>query len=367
MQIIFLGTASCFPTYHRGVSCLALRHEDGSVWIFDCGEGSQVQLQRSCVRPGKITKIFITHLHGDHLFGLPGLIATISTQASFKSDFILDIYGPQGLRQFVRQSLYLSRSELPFKFKVHELIPESYQLPKDWDKWKPDLVSGSPHPQELLGDSISAQNDAWTVIAKVKGKTSVLAGHNEHLRIPSFGYVIEEPDLSGKLDVDKLASMKIPPGNVYSRLKQGEDVTFDGNLVRSKDVVGSPKKGRKITIMGDTCNSDRMIKLALNSDALVHESTLENYMLENALEKGHSTPGMAAKYAHEISARNLILTHFSQRYRATSEEEGPTVDILRKEAEASLSELGNTSCKVHLAHDLLEFSVKRTLIVIQDG
>ncbi|XP_059477389.1 zinc phosphodiesterase ELAC protein 1-like [Neocloeon triangulifer] len=360
MQVVFLGTASCFPTANRGVSCIALRHEDGFVWLFDCGEGSQIQLQKSCIRPGKITKIFITHLHGDHLFGLPGLVATISTQCAVKPDFILEIYGPQGLRQFLRQSLVLSRTELPFKYQVHELMPESYQLPEDWENWRFDLSEERLHPQELQGTQISARNDVWTVIEQKNTKTSVLAGHNEHLRIPSYGFVVQEPDANGKLDVEKLKSLGVEPGPLYSQLKHGKDiVTPDGKVVKSNEVLGPPKKGRKITIMGDTCNSDKMIQIAMDSDALVHEATLENSMVENALEKGHSTPGMAASYAFAINAKLLLLTHFSQRYRQSNEEDGPRLEILQREAEEKLAELKHSKCSVVLAQDLLEVPLYR--------
>lgn len=359
MQLICLGTASCYPTSTRSVSCTALRFEDGNVWIFDCGEGSQVQLQKSPVRPSRITKIFITHLHGDHLYGLPGLMCTIGVTVPERKNFVLEIYGPRGLRKYIRNTLILSKSALTYNYIVHEMIPVEEQFPEDWNTWpSDDEATGRLHPQEIPGKDINADEKfVWNLFESQI--VCVKAGPIKH-SIPSFGFVIMESDEPGKLDAALLKELGVPPGPIYSRIKKGETITLpSGTILNPTQVLGPPKCGRKITILGDTCNTERITDLAKSSDIVLHEATNENSMEEKAIDMGHSTPRMAARFAEKVDARILMLYHFSQRYKSSpASEEDLNVNILLQEAQQELSSL-NCKCQVILADDLLEYTVTR--------
>ncbi|XP_061428392.1 ribonuclease Z-like isoform X2 [Lethenteron reissneri] len=168
LEVTALGTGAAFPSPRRGTSAVALRLPDGSVWLFDCGEGTQTQLMRSPLKPGRVTKIFITHLHGDHVFGLPGLMCSLSMLAFGTADAAappdeeapaegprvtagppqLEVFGPVGLRRLLRVALQLSRSQLGFRFAVHELRPSAQQWSAaDSGDWRPPEERGPRTPR----------------------------------------------------------------------------------------------------------------------------------------------------------------------------------------------------------------------------
>ncbi|NXU44296.1 RNZ1 protein, partial [Drymodes brunneopygia] len=206
LEITFLGTGSAYPSPARGASALVLRRE-GQCWLFDCGEGTQTQLMRSHLRAARITKIFITHLHGDHFFGLPGLLCTLSLQSNPDPNKApVDIYGPLGLRSFLWRSLELSHSQLLFPYAVHELVPTQDQCPaeefKDFSGWD----RGEVPPQGPPG----------RVVHLDPGEDSYLLAEDEQLvvrafrlfhRVPSFGFVLEEKPRPGKLNVQRLKDL----------------------------------------------------------------------------------------------------------------------------------------------------------------
>ncbi|AQP53446.1 ribonuclease Z [Vagococcus penaei] len=275
MELEFLGTGAGVPSKQRNVTSIALKmlDERNEVWLFDCGEGTQQQILNTAIRPRKIEKIFITHLHGDHIFGLPGLISSRSFQGG---DTPLEIYGPKGIKQYVLTSLKLSDTHLKYPIKFIEI--------------------------ETTG-----------VIFTDK-KIKVTCEELDH-RIKCFGYRIEEADFQGELQVEKLKALNIPSGPIYKRIKDGEIVTLaDGRIIDGRDFIGEAKKGRTVTILGDTRLTKNCYKLAQNADVLVHESTFNQNEAKLAKSYYHSTTAQAAQVAKESGVQMLLLTHISSRY-----------------------------------------------------
>ncbi|AYW48527.1 ribonuclease Z [Tetragenococcus osmophilus] len=276
MELEFLGTGAGLPAKHRNVTSIALRllAERNAVWLFDCGEGTQMQILHTTIKPRKIEKIFISHLHGDHIFGLPGLITSRSNQAGDKP---LEIYGPRGLEDFIRTSLKISKTHLNYPLKFIEISSDEQTLFED---------------------------EQFIVSCKK-------LDHG----IASYGFRVTEKDHKGELQVEKLKALGIQPGPVYGKLKQGESITLaDGRIVEGKDFVGEDKKGRIVTILGDTRYTTNAIALAEDADVLVHESTFNKHEEKLAKSYYHSTTQQAAKVAKKAGVNQLILTHISARY-----------------------------------------------------
>ena len=361
MELTFLGTSSGSPSFTRNVSSYALRLTD-EIWLFDCGEATQHQLMRSHLRYSKITRIFITHMHGDHIFGLPGLICALSgsraeqRRVHGKTPDPLYITGPPGIRDFVRAAVECSRTALGLPLVVTELtapgdgargagspdpvdprmLRSQTHLASDGrckmflgERWPDNGAPEAPHFRDL---------DAWRDASRVLPYWTVhrefgRGGHANNPRgnpsegglvvraaplrhpVPCFGYVVDEPDQAGRMDVEKATALGLPPGRLYKKLKNGECVeTPDGRVIRPEQVLGPDRPGRRLCLLGDTCDSVGVARLARGADVLVHESTFEARKRDEALFKGHSTSVMAGEFARSIAARTLLLTHFSNRY-----------------------------------------------------
>lgn len=287
MELQFLGTGAGVPAKHRNVSSIALKllDERNAVWLFDCGEGTQLQILKSTIRPRKIEKIFITHLHGDHIFGLPGLLSSRSFQGG---DEKLEIYGPKGIKEFIQTSLKISQTKLSYELEFIEIVDEGI----------------------IFSDRQATVSCLWL----------------DH-GIPSLGYRVVEADHEGELNVEKLQALNVPSGPIYGKIKRGEVVTLsDGRVIDGKEFVGKRKSGRIVTILGDTRKTNNSIRLGENATVLVHESTFNKQ--ENKIAKAyfHSTSQQAAQVALDAKANQLILTHISARYL--------TKDIFQLEKEA---------------------------------
>ncbi|CAM2784064.1 ribonuclease Z [Paenibacillus sediminis] len=279
MELYFLGTNAGVPSTERNVTSIALRllEERRSFWLFDCGEGTQHQILRSPLKLSKLEKVFITHLHGDHLFGLPGLLSSRAYQGGTSP---LTVYGPPGLKTYLDITLELSQSRVNY-----ELIVEEHT------------------------GGVIFEDDTFKV-------EMALLDH----RIDSYGYRVTEKDRAGKLNGELLEQFGIKPGPLYGKLKNGESVeTPEGRIIHPSEVIGEPKKGRIVTILGDTRPCSNVIPLAVNADILVHEATFLHELAKTAHEYHHSTALQAAEAAKEAGVGQLIITHFSSRYKNEEE------------------------------------------------
>lgn len=277
MQLEFLGTGAGQPAKFRNVTSIALKllDERNAVWLFDVGEGTQHQILRTNIRPRKVEKIFITHLHGDHIFGLPGFLSSRSFQGSDANE-PLTIYGPKGIEKFVKTALMVSESHLTYPLEFIEIK-------------EPGLIF---------------EDKTFSVEAQI-------LDHN----VQSFGYRIVEKDHPRELLVEKLRAEKIPSGPLYGQLKAGKIVTLpDGRTIDGQDYLGNAKKGRIVAILGDTRKNANAIKLAQQADVLVHESTYGQGEGRMARNHYHSTNLQAVDVAVEAQVKRLLLTHISARY-----------------------------------------------------
>ncbi|PFM80048.1 ribonuclease Z [Bacillus sp. AFS077874] len=275
MKLVFLGTGAGMPSKGRNVTSIALQllEERGATWLFDCGEATQHQILHTTIRPRRIEKIFITHCHGDHIFGLPGLL---SSRTFLGGEDLLTIYGPKGLKDYVETSFKISGTYL--KYPIHYVE---------------------------TSEGIVFEDDQFIVQA-------VELEHG----IQSFGYQIIEKDLPGELNVEELKKIGVKPGPVYKFLKEGKTVTLeDGRILNGKDFIGPSKKGRRIAIAGDTRITDKSNLLARGMDVLVHESTFADDETAHAYDYFHTTSTQIATVAKCEEIKTLYLTHISARYQ----------------------------------------------------
>lgn len=299
MELVFLGTSSAIPTSHRNHSAIVLK-AFGEIMLFDCGEGTQLQMSKAKISPMKISKIFLTHYHGDHILGLPGIIQSIAFRGRNEP---LHIYGPKGLVGIINSIRNLGYFSLPFEIYIHE-VDEGIILEEE-----NYIISCSKMSHSVV-------NFAYSIIEK---------------RRPKF---IRE----------KAIELGIKPGPDFGKLQQGVPVKVGDRSIMPEQVLGKERKGRKIVYSGDTSPNEKMIELAHDADVLIHESTFESKYNDKSYETGHSTAVQAAEIGKKANVKKLILTHVSTRYKKS--------DKLEEEAK----EIFENSI---VAEDFMQIEVKR--------
>jgi ribonuclease Z len=265
MELTLLGTASGTPSRTRNVTAAAVRFEDGSIAVVDCGEGTQQRLLPTDLSPARIGAVLITHLHGDHCFGLPGLLCSIGVHG--RSEPVL-VAGPPGTAELLATVLRLSDTSLPYSYYVEEI------------------------------------SDGHVVRF---GRVTASAWPLRH-RVPCWGWVLQEDARPGRVDAAAAAAAGITGARLGALVRESLSGGDGGGI------VGPPRPGRKLVILGDTCGSQAIHAAGAGCDLLVHEATYGDDRVENAARWGHSTAAQAAACAAAMGARRLLLTHFSSRY-----------------------------------------------------
>ncbi|VXC57270.1 Ribonuclease Z [Massilia sp. 9I] len=310
MEIQFLGTSSGTPTRSRNMTAIALRTRGAKHWsLIDCAEGTQYRLLRTNLSPMSLRAIFITHLHGDHCYGLPGLLASAGMLGRTEP---ITIVGPPPLRGMIECIMEATQLSLPY--------------PIDWV-----AIDDLAH-SEVLPD--------------LRVRATALSH-----RIACWGYSFTEAAVERKLDIDKLKAGGIPSGPAWGEIQQGRNVVLaDGRAVVAEQYLAPPRRARSVIIAGDNDAPELLAAQARDADLLVHEATYTEPVLHK-IGPGpqHSSAAMVARVAEQAGLPNLILTHFSPRYQ---DREGPlTLDDIEREARE------HYSGTLFLARDLARYEL----------
>ena len=274
MQIVFLGTSGSWPTPKRNVSAIAVKRGP-EVILFDCGEGTQRQFMASKLSFMQVSRVFLTHFHGDHFLGLPGLMQSMNF---FGRESPLEVYGPAGAEDLVAKLLSLGHFKAGYPVHARDLAP---------------------------GDRVDC------------GEYAVTAFEAVHT-VPGLGYALEEKPRAGRFDLERATALGIPAGPLYSRLQEGQPVTVKGRTVTPDEVLGPPRRGRKIVYTGDSMPHEVLVTMARGADVLIHDATSDAALEEKANRYGHSSSRQAAAVAKEAGVGLLVLTHMSPRYEDPS-------------------------------------------------
>jgi len=276
LRVIFLGTAGSVPTPKRSLPAILIQRK-GEQLMFDCGEGVQRQIMKAKTGFHKITKIFVSHMHGDHVLGLPGLLQTM---ALLNRERELQVYGPPGIKRFIEAIQETVQFVLTFPVEIHEITETGVVCEEE----------------EYLVKTVQAN----------------------HV-ILSLAYALVEKLRPGRFYPERAKALGLPEGPLWSKLQQGHKVTLpNGRVLEPERVVGPPRIGRKIVYTGDTRPFKELVEFAADADLLIHDSTLADELAEKADEDGHSTPSQGAGNAKKAKVKQLVLTHISARYDDSS-------------------------------------------------
>jgi len=315
MKVIFLGTSSGMPTLKRNVSSIALVFiNKNKLWLWDCGEGTQKQIQKTYLKLSKLEKIFISHLHGDHVFGLPGLLASRGLRGG-KNQQKVQIFGPKGLDKYLKETLNITETYISYEIEI-EIIP-------------PNLSAGI----------------IWEDEEYIVRYTEL--NHN----IKTYAYSVEEKKDRSHFLIDKARRLNIPPGPIYRTLKEGKTIELpNGRIFHGKNFLSKVRKRRKMVFCGDTTYCENLVHLAKGADLLIHEATFSQQEEDLAKRNFHSTTTIAAKVAKEAQVKQLILTHISPRYGSSNNKPAITEKELLAEAQGVFPE-------TILAEDFMEHEI----------
>jgi ribonuclease Z len=276
LRVIFLGTAGSVPTLKRSLPAILVQSK-GEHLMFDCGEGVQRQMIIAKTGVGRKMKIFISHMHGDHLMGLPGLLQTMSL---LERERKLDIYGPPRIKRFLEAIMETVQFAITFPVEIHEMKKNG-------------------------------------VICEEK-EYLIEAVKSNHV-VTSFAFAFVEKPRPGRFHPERAKALGVPEGPSWSKLQHGQEIKLpDGRIISPEEVVGPVRPGRKIVYTGDTRPFRGLAKFAAGTDLLIHDATFADDLAEKAQEDGHSTPSQAADDARKAEAKQLVLTHISARYDDTS-------------------------------------------------
>jgi ribonuclease Z len=275
MRVTFLGTGGGIPSISRSLPSVAVTFS-GELILFDCGEGTQRQMMKAGTGFRQKLTILLTHLHGDHVFGLPGLIYTLSM---LDRRHPLRVIGPRGTKDFVNALLSIRFGRLSYDIDVKE-----------------------------IDGGIAYESRDFVVEATDASHT-----------VKSLAYRLRERSRPGKMKVELLERLGVPRGPLWGRLQRGEPIEFSGRIIRPEEVLGPPRRGRIIVYTGDTRPSDEIAEFSRGADILIHDATFDSKFEEDAVREGHSTARQAAEIALKAGVKRLYLFHISPRYEGDEE------------------------------------------------